>query len=301
MVTLAATRPDSTMADKQSSEDDDYVNMSDNPNHLRVIFDKTTPNVRNLNRKDSTEEQLLPLPVDRSRDVTLYFSDQYGGSVGFHPKVVSLVDKDVIDDISKWMSNFMHEIISMDRLLLVQNRSQFDEAKGNIGKLKDVLRELEEIPPSLVNLLPETNNEAIRDLVLEDLLSLSQVCIDISGRLKRMSSQYELALKRLAEKRHTRMNDAILQGMEDIPAELLVQTVHPIQPLDSATMNLTQITDEQDSFNSTLSIPVTSSDTNTIEQARLTELSLTTITEERTLSEEEKRQLLQHVRNLREY
>ena len=286
------------MADKQSSEDDDYVNMSDNPNHLRVIFDKTTPNVRNLNRKDSTEDQLLPLPVDRSRDVTLYFSDQYGGSVGFHPKVVSLVDKDVIDDISKWMSNFMHEIIGMDRLLLVQNRSQFDEAKGNIGKLKDVLRELEEIPPTLVNLLPETNNEAIRDLVLEDLLSLSQVCIDISGRLKRMSSQYELALKRLAEKRHTRMNDAILQGMEGIPAELLVQTVHPIQPPDSATMNLTQITDEQDSFNSTLSIPVTSSDTNTIEQARLSELSLTTITEERTLSEEERRQLLQHVRDI---
>ena len=296
MVTLAATaRPDSTMADKQSSVDDDYQDMSDNPQHLRVIFDKTTPNVRNLNRKDSIEEQLLPFPVDRSRSVTLYFSDQYGGSVGFHPKVVSLADEDVINDISKWMSNFMHEIIGMDRLLLVQNRSQFDEAKGNIEKLKDVLKELEDIPPSLVNLLPETNNEEIRDLVLEDLLSLSQVCIDISGRLKRMSSQYELALKRLAEKRHTRMNDAILQGMEDIPAELLVQTVHPSQPPDSVTMDLTQITDEQYSFDSTLSIPVTSSDTSTIEQTRLTELSLTTIAEERTLSEEEKKQLLLHV------
>ena len=206
----------------------DYIHMQSKPQLLKISYQNIQPTMCNIH--DQIYEQiqdeipsprgiLIPAPNDHdylSCKASLYFSYHTGQLKGW----LNEYNKDFeLQPIVQWFEGCITAVRNTYNICPITTLDHSKGAHSSIENMKTLIKVLESVPESISALLPNKIKEKVEDLILEDGLTIQRYAFTKINILRQWLKDYELALKRLENRKKTRKIDKIIAGLEPIPLE----------------------------------------------------------------------------------
>ena len=221
--------------------EDDYQKMAPNPRHLLVLHDQGGSPIRDISHQDQRSKDLtqdgasggLDKPsteLTRSEDHDilscknrlLFMKNKHKE---YSARVLELytISPDCVRALNTWLNETLLAMENTCKDAPICTKVQMINAHDELTFLKDLARSFDEIPGTLQKMLPETTEvkDKFLDYINEDLMTLQGVCYNRIEITRGYMKSYEIALKKLSQRRMTRSLEQILDGTEPIPLDLL--------------------------------------------------------------------------------
>ena len=125
--------------------------------------------------------------------------------------------------IIEYVAAKLGEINQTAKSIPIRSRIDKDKNHQDIEFLNNLIKGLDKIPDELKIYIPEHSplKDQITDTLLEDLLTVQNLCCNRIKLLKRHSKSYDKVIERLKLGKKTRKNDLMISGEKPIPQYML--------------------------------------------------------------------------------
>jgi hypothetical protein len=217
-------------------ERDEYVQMEPNPRHLSITHDSGGASISDLSHiyqtideaqttaqsakaTSTAKESNLNEDADYIACVNsmyLHYNNEGTLATTLNKLNMNKQLKPTVD----WLTNCINTIKSTFNEYPIRTKNEVNLASTDLENLKALGKNIENIPPKLHDLMPDQNRQKIEDILNEDLLSVASFCYKRINKIKSNLKIYDVALKRLENRKKTRLVELMLKGIEPVPLDL---------------------------------------------------------------------------------